>query len=115
MTRRVFYSSHTRLMFTNDSSFLFTNDQPIFNKGPQPIVYQRLPPIVYPMSTWPIVYERLLTLLLRTYAYKNLDVLNIFYGHENVRLGVNGNPGFDTNEVHICCQWEDWMARKMAP
>src|SRR6218665_2483506 len=45
--RRVFYSSHTRLMFTNHSSLLFTNDQPIIYQRLQPIVYQRLQPIVY--------------------------------------------------------------------
>src|SRR6218665_1971540 len=45
--RRVFYSSHTRLMFTNHSSLLFTNDHPIIYQRLQPIVYQRLRPIVY--------------------------------------------------------------------
>src|SRR6218665_1601529 len=64
ITRRVFYSSHTRLMFTNDSSILFTNDSGRLFTNDQPIVYQRLPPIVYPMSTWPIVYKRSLYILL---------------------------------------------------
>src|SRR6218665_3056623 len=54
----------TSLLFTNDSSQLFTNDSGRLFTNDQPIVYQQLPPIVYPMSTWPIVYKRLLTLLL---------------------------------------------------
>src|SRR6218665_2871720 len=70
ITRRVFYSSHTPLMFTNDSSQLFTNDSSrLFTNdssrlftNDQPIVYQRYQPIVYPMSTEPIVYERSLCL-----------------------------------------------------
>src|SRR6218665_3898882 len=74
ITRRVFYSSHTPLMFTNDSSLLFTNDQPIIYQRLQPIVYQRpayclpttpadcLPTIT--MSTWPIVYESAVSQLL---------------------------------------------------
>src|SRR6218665_3563555 len=54
----------TSLLFTNDSSQLFTNDSGRLFTNDEFIVYKRLPPIVYPMSTWPIVYERLLTLLL---------------------------------------------------
>ena len=58
----------TSLLFTNDSSQLFTNDSGRLFTNDQHIVYQRLPPIVYPMSTWPIVYERLLTLLLLSHV-----------------------------------------------
>src|SRR6218665_3651469 len=54
----------TSLLFTNDSSQLFTNDSGRLFTNDQPIVYQRLPPIVYPMSTWPIVYESAVRLLL---------------------------------------------------
>src|SRR6218665_2765346 len=63
MTSLLFTNDSSQL-FTNDSSQLFTNDSGRLFTNDQHIVYQRLPPIVYPMSTWPIVYKRLLYQLL---------------------------------------------------
>src|SRR6218665_1218047 len=65
----------TNLLFTNYSSQFFTNDSGRLFTNDQHIVYQRLPPIVYPMSTWPIVYERLLYILLRSESPTSFSIV----------------------------------------